>query len=168
MQQDPIYRNLTETMGVYMSMDLTSKTPAEGLFDSRRMLLNLAEGREPAGSPGAAEMAGGNIRQDRPRESRGGEGAVRRALRELPQLRVPTRGPSPTSTASASSRSVLSPHTYVGTDPGQFDDLRPYAITGQLSRLSAGAAARQRTLPDGRFYGLLRRRSWQRPWKGSS
>ena len=27
----------------------------------------------------------------------------------------------------------LVPQTYVGTDPGQFQDLRPYAITGQLS-----------------------------------
>ena len=33
-QQDPIFRNLGETMGVYMSMDLRSKTPAEGLFRS--------------------------------------------------------------------------------------------------------------------------------------
>ncbi len=40
-QQDPIGRNLTETMGVFMSMDLTSKTPEEGLFDSNAALPNL-------------------------------------------------------------------------------------------------------------------------------
>src|ERR1700740_2822397 len=33
-QQDPINRNLTETMGVFMSMNLTAKSPEEGLFDS--------------------------------------------------------------------------------------------------------------------------------------
>ena len=40
-QQDPINRNLTETMGVFMPMDLTSKTPQEGLFDSNAAFLNL-------------------------------------------------------------------------------------------------------------------------------
>lgn len=42
-QQDPIDRNLTETMGVFMSMDLTSKTPAEGLFNSNAALVNLGK-----------------------------------------------------------------------------------------------------------------------------
>jgi hypothetical protein len=40
-QQDPIQRNLGETMGVFMPMDLRSKTPEEGLFDSNAALLNL-------------------------------------------------------------------------------------------------------------------------------
>ena len=40
-QQDPIKRNLTETMGVFMSMDLHSKTPEEGLFNSNAFLRNL-------------------------------------------------------------------------------------------------------------------------------
>ncbi len=40
-QQDPINRNLTETMGVFMPLDLTSKTPEEGLFDSNAAILNL-------------------------------------------------------------------------------------------------------------------------------
>ena len=32
--QDPIFRNVGETLGVFMSIDLTSKTPEQGLFDS--------------------------------------------------------------------------------------------------------------------------------------
>ena len=40
-QQDPITRNLSETMGVFMPMDLRSKTPEEGLFDSNAAILNL-------------------------------------------------------------------------------------------------------------------------------
>jgi len=40
-QQDPISRNLTETMGVFMPMDLSSKTPQDGLFDSNAEVLNL-------------------------------------------------------------------------------------------------------------------------------
>ena len=35
-QQDPINRNLTETMGVFMSMNLTAKSPEEGLFRFER------------------------------------------------------------------------------------------------------------------------------------
>ena len=42
-QQDPINRNLTETMGVFMSMNLTAKSPEEGLFDSNARLKNLEE-----------------------------------------------------------------------------------------------------------------------------
>jgi hypothetical protein len=32
--KDPILRNLGEVLGVFAKMDLTSKTPADGLFDS--------------------------------------------------------------------------------------------------------------------------------------
>ena len=39
--QDPIARNLGETLGVYLPMDLQSKTPEEGLFDSNAAILNL-------------------------------------------------------------------------------------------------------------------------------
>ena len=40
-QQDPIFRNLTETMGVFMSIDLRSKSPAEGLFRSHAAIREL-------------------------------------------------------------------------------------------------------------------------------
>jgi hypothetical protein len=39
--QDPIARNLGETLGVYLPMDLQSKSPEEGLFDSNAAVLNL-------------------------------------------------------------------------------------------------------------------------------
>ena len=42
-QQDPIGRNLIETMGVYMHMNLTAKSPKEGLYDSNARLNNLEE-----------------------------------------------------------------------------------------------------------------------------
>ena len=38
---DPLSRNLGETMGVYLPIDLTSKSPAEGLFQSNAALLEL-------------------------------------------------------------------------------------------------------------------------------
>jgi hypothetical protein len=39
--QDPLGRNFGETLGVYLPMDLQSKTPEEGLFDSAAEILNL-------------------------------------------------------------------------------------------------------------------------------
>ena len=39
--QDPLSRNFGETLGVYLPMDLQSKTPQEGLFDSAAAILNL-------------------------------------------------------------------------------------------------------------------------------
>ncbi len=39
--QDPLARNFGETLGVYLPMDLQSKTPEEGLFDSAAAILNL-------------------------------------------------------------------------------------------------------------------------------
>jgi len=39
--QDPLARNYGETLGVYLPMDLQSKTPEEGLFDSAAAILNL-------------------------------------------------------------------------------------------------------------------------------
>ena len=39
--QDPIGRNFGETMGVFLPIDLTSKSPAEGLFQSNAAILDL-------------------------------------------------------------------------------------------------------------------------------
>ncbi len=54
--QDPILRNYGETMGVYLSIDLRSKTPEEGLFDSaaassisRRSRMRCGAWRRPNG-----------------------------------------------------------------------------------------------------------------------
>ena len=40
-QQDLIFRNLVETLGVFLAYDLTSNSPAEGLFQSDAAVLNL-------------------------------------------------------------------------------------------------------------------------------
>jgi hypothetical protein len=40
-QQVPIERNLIETMGVFMAIDLHSKSPKEGLFESNAAILDL-------------------------------------------------------------------------------------------------------------------------------
>ena len=62
--QSPIGRNFGETMGVFLPVDLSSKSPAEGLFQSNGAILELARVEEPVGTPGAAELAGGRVRQN--------------------------------------------------------------------------------------------------------
>jgi hypothetical protein len=42
-QQDPSDRNLVESMGLFLSMNLTAKSPEQGLFDSNARLKNLEE-----------------------------------------------------------------------------------------------------------------------------
>ena len=68
-QQDPIKRNEAEAMGVFIGLDLQSKTPEEGLFDSTEMPLNLEKIEDALKPFGTSEMAGRNIRENRPPES---------------------------------------------------------------------------------------------------
>ena len=44
----------------------------------------------------------------------------------------------------------LVPQSYVGTDPGQFEDFRPYAITGQLAPYLPGPLKDKESRADGR------------------
>ena len=104
-QQDPIDRNLTETMGVYMPMDLTSKTPAGRAVRLERAIEQSAEDRGHAAAPGAAEMAGRGLRQDRPRRRPPRARRCSRTTARAATTPGPIPGPSRTSTASASSRS---------------------------------------------------------------
>jgi mono/diheme cytochrome c family protein len=47
------------------------------------------------------------------------------------------------------------PQTYVGTDPGQFDDLRPVSITGQLAPYLPEPIEGSETAPTGEVYQAL-------------
>lgn len=51
----------------------------------------------------------------------------------------------------------LVPEKYVGTDPGQFDDLRPYALTQQLADYLPARFKGAEIVPTGDLYVLLRR-----------
>ena len=83
--QDPLTRNYGETLGVYLPMDLQSKTPEEGLFDSAAALLNLQKIEDTMwrlAPPKWPEEIFGKI--DRQKAATG-QGAVCQQLRELPQ-----------------------------------------------------------------------------------
>jgi hypothetical protein len=98
-QQDPIKRNLTETMGVYMPIDLVSKTPQEGLFSSNAMLLNLekierAHFRAWRHRNGRRTYSARSTEQKPPRARRFSPRTVPAAT-----IPIPTRGRRLTSTA---------------------------------------------------------------------
>ena len=81
---------------------------------------------------GASEMAGRYIRQDRPRESPEGKALFATNCASCHNS-YPYTWTEPNKYGKRFIEVGLVPKTYMGTDPGQFDDLRPYALTGQLS-----------------------------------
>ncbi len=71
--QDPIARNFGETAGVHLPIDLTSKTPAEGLFQSNAAIKELQEVEEQLARlapPSWPEEVFGKIDRERPRRAR--------------------------------------------------------------------------------------------------
>ena len=99
--QDPIQRNSTETLGVYLSMNLTAKTPEQGLFDSNARLDNLEEIEDWLAHLEPPQVARRSVRKDRSNKSRGRQEAIRGLTVHSATIPIPTRGPRPTNTASA-------------------------------------------------------------------
>jgi hypothetical protein len=153
-KQDPISRNLTETMGVFMSMDLRSKTPAEGLFDSNAAILNIQKIEDALNRlapPKWPEDVFGKI--DRKKALAG------KALFAANCASCHNSWPYTWTEANKYGKRFIQvgevPQKYVGTDPGQFDDLRPYAITGQLSTYLPPPFKGEAIIPTGALYGVL-------------
>jgi cytochrome c5 len=153
-QQDPIKRNLTETMGVYMPIDLVSKTPEEGLFSSNAMLLNLEtiEGMlSRLAPPKWPEEVFGKIDH-----AKANEGAV-----VFAQYCATCHNSYPYTWTQANKYGKrfievgMVPESYVGTDPGQFRDLRPYALTRQLGAQLPSPATGAPLIPAGDLYYVL-------------
>jgi hypothetical protein len=153
-QQDPIARDLTETMGVFMPMDLHSKTPQEGLFDSNAALDNLQKienALRRLAPPKWPEEALGKI--DREKAAKGK--ALFVSICAGCHNAWPYTWTEPNKYGKRFVRVGLVPQTDVGTDPGQFEDLRPYAITGQLSSQLPPPYQGKDTIPTGILYSLL-------------
>jgi mono/diheme cytochrome c family protein len=156
-QQDPIARDLVETMGVFMAMDLKSKTPEEGLFDSNAALLNLHKIEillRRLAPPKWPEEVLGKI--DREKADKGK--ALFVSLCAGCHNVWPYTWTEPNKYGKRFVRVGLVPQTEVGTDPGQFNELRPYAITGQLSRYLPPPYQGQETIPAGILYTILQQK----------
>ena len=153
-QQDPIERNLIETMGVFMPMDLKSKTPAAGLFSSNAQIHNLVKIEDlltRLAPPKWPEEVLGKI--DRQKAAAG------KALFATNCAGCHNSYPYTWTQANKYGKRFIEvgivPQKYVGTDPGQFEDLRPYAITGQLAPYLPPPFQGKDIIPTGALYYIL-------------
>jgi hypothetical protein len=131
--QDPIARNFGETMGVFLPVDLSSKSPAEGLFQSNGAIWELQRVEnqlERLAPPSWPEDVFGKI--DREKAKAG------KALFVTNCSGCHNAWPYTWSEPNKyGKRFVLVgvvPQTYVGTDKTQFEALGSFAITGDLSK----------------------------------
>jgi hypothetical protein len=153
-QQDPVGRNLTEAMGVYMSMDLRSKTPEEGLFDSNAALLNLRKIESALlrlAPPKWPEEVLGKIDRQKAVKGKALFVSICAGCHNV----WPYTWTEPNKYAKRFVRVGLVPQTDVGTDPGQLTDLRPYAITGPLSGQLPPPYQGKKIIPTGVLYNIL-------------
>jgi len=130
--QDPIVRNLGETMGVYLDINLRAASPAEGLFASNAAIPALQRVEAQLGRlapPSWPEEALGKI--DRAKAQTG------KALFMTNCASCHNAWPYTWSEPNKFGKRFvlvgLIPQTYVGTDPTQFASLRPLYLTRQLS-----------------------------------
>lgn len=153
-QQVPIGRNLIETMGVFMSVDLHSKSPAEGLFESNAAIRNLSEVEEllqRLAPPKWPEEIFGKIDRDKAR--RGKDLFI--SLCSGCHNAWPYTWSEPNKYGKRFVLVGLIPQSLVGTDPNQFETLRPYAITGHLSGSLPPPLKDKALVPTGELYGGL-------------
>lgn len=152
-QKDPIERNLVEAMGVFMPMNLHSKTPEEGLFDSNALLLNLQQIENQLtrlAPPKWPEEVFGRI--DRQKAAAG------KALFSTHCASCHNAWPYTWTAPNKFGKRFLEvgvvPQKYVGTDPGQFDNTRPYSFTGAIAPYLPGPFKDKAMIPTGAQYAL--------------
>ena len=133
---DPLSRNIGESLGVFIKVDLASKTPEEGLFDStldvkgqieiENLLRRLAPPKWPEEVLGAI---------DRPKAATGAELFVQNCA-ECHSV-WPHRWSEPALKGKRFIENALVPLDVIGTDPMQFQapqfERTPSTITGALS-----------------------------------
>ncbi len=133
---EPISRNLGETMGVYLPIDLSSKTPAEGLFQSNAALLELQRVENQLARlapPSWPEDVFGRIDRDK---AKAGKALFVEYCASCHNV-WPYRWTEPNKYGKRFISVGLVPQTYVGTDRAQFDAVKPLGITGHLSNYPA-------------------------------
>ena len=88
---------------------------------------------------------------------RGGQGAICPPTARTVTTSTPTRGLQPNKYGKRFLQVWLIPESYIGTDPGQFEDLRPYAITGQLAPYLPLSFKNEPLVPTGLLYEVLQK-----------
>jgi len=130
--QDPIGRNLGETAGVYLDFNLRASSPAEGLFASNAAVaavVRVENQLERLAPPTWPEDILGKI--DRAKAQAGK--ALFMTHCASCHNAWPYRWTEPNKFGKRFILVGLTPQTYVGTDNAQFESLRPFYLTRQLS-----------------------------------
>ena len=134
---DPLSRNLGETMGVYLPIDLSSRTPAEGLFQSNAAVLELARAEDQLARlapPSWPEDVLGKIDRDK---AKAGKALFMEHCASCHNA-WPYRWTEANKYGKRFITVGLIPQTYVGTDKTQFETIKTLAITGDLSKFLPG------------------------------
>lgn len=148
--QDPIVRNLGETMGVYMDINLRASSPDEGLFASNAAIRELDRVENQLGRlapPSWPEDVFGKI--DRYKALAGKALFVTHCA--SCHNAWPYRWTEPNKYGKSFVLVGLTPQSYVGTDATQAEAVRPFAITGPLSDHLPGELRGKQVLPSGEF-----------------
>jgi hypothetical protein len=147
----PIDRNLTETMGVFMSINLRAKSPGEGLFESNAAIRELQEVENlltRLAPPKWPEEIFGRIDRDKARSGKD----LFVALCSSCHNAWPYTWTEPNKYGKRFILVGLIPQSYVGTDPNQFETIREYVITRQLSPYMPGPFKDKDLVPTGDMY----------------
>jgi hypothetical protein len=131
--QDPMARNFGETLGVFLPVDLSSKSPAEGLFQSNGAiaeLMRVEQQLERLAPPSWPEDVLGKIDRDK---ARVGKALFVENCSSCHNV-WPYRWTEPNKYGKRFVLVGTIPQTYVGTDKAQSEALKPLVITGELSK----------------------------------
>lgn len=155
-QQVPIERNLIETMGVFMSINLHAKDPKTGMFESNAAIRDLQAVENllaRLAPPSWPEDVFGKI--DREKAARGKDLFV--SLCSSCHNAWPYTWTEPNKYGKRFVLVGLTPQSLVGTDPNQFETVREYAITRQLSPYLPGPYKGKDIAPTGDvYYGVAK------------
>ena len=154
--QDPLPRNYDETLGVYMPMDLQSKTPEEGLFDSAASIPNLGKLEDTIwwlAPPKWPEEILGRI--DREKAAKGK--VLFAANCASCHNSYPYTWTAPNKYGKRFIEVGLVPRTYVGTDIQQTKSVSEFMYAGHLSPYLAPADKGKEVVTMGSLRGFLTR-----------
>ena len=157
--QDPLARNLGETMGVYMPINLRAKTPAEGLFEANAAIPELQRVEhqlERLAPPSWPEDVFGKIDREKAKAGK----ALFMALCAGCHNAWPYTWTEPNKYGKRFVLVGLVPQSYVGTDRTQAEAVRPFAVTGQLSNYLPPELRGKDAVPWRLFKRSCRARSW--------
>jgi hypothetical protein len=142
-------------MGVYLPVDLSSKSPVEGLFQSNAAILELQRVEnqlERLAPPSWPEDVLGKIDRDK---AKVGKALFMENCASCHNA-WPYRWTEPNKYGKRFVLVGLVPQTYVGTDKTQFEVLRPLALTGELSKFLPPEFRGKVLLPPATIYGALK------------